>query len=672
MQVLFIKEVSRLDYITVKQYAELKGCTTQYVQKALKDGKIGAVQQINPQNNKMQYLIPVSALPEEIKAKYYKSIAKECPVPAPKKTEKTALKQSENAVKKPFEMYSEAERQEINLWSRIIKDWQANRALWGKKTEFDRNYVGKLRLEHPELDISVDILYRKYTAYKAQDLDGLIDKRGGWNKGISSIPEPVWEWFLWVYLDERKPPLARCYELAKDWTAEFYPDLVNQLPSERSFRRRIQSDLSEALLTYLRDGDKACNDRCLPYITRMYDKLHANDVWIADNHTLDVQSTNADGQTHRLHLTAFLDAKSGVIVGWNLTDNPCSQSTIIALRHGIKHFGIPKILYFDNGSEFLTHDIGGRGHRKRKNMVDDPPTILEHLGIEMRNALVRNAKAKPIERTFYTFKNHFSKALAGYCGGTVLERPESLKRIIKNGELPRDFAVRDLVDSWIENDFNQQPYGGSERKYKGMKRIEVWNSDIKNVGVRMAEESELNLMLARTTRFQKIKRNGVYVELFGEKIWYYDQETVTHIGEEVYVRYDPAELTSVRIYDAKTDKYLWTWSVADSLMMDYITMSKEEVGEGQSIIRNVKRRIIKDARGLTAHLTEEQRISALDMMVRRAEAKKNDIVQATLPKTIIPIHANEPQEIKQAVGAETIGVTIDLDRMAENARKRKE
>ena len=126
-------------------------------------------------------------------------------------------------------------------------------------------------------------------------------------------------------------------------------------------------------------------DRCSPYIERLYDNLHANDVWIADNHTLDIQSSSEDGKTHRLYITAFQDAKSGVLVGWNVTESLNSQSTILALRHGIMRFGIPKMVYFDNGREFLNHDIGGNGHRTHKKSENDipTPTILKRLGIDV-------------------------------------------------------------------------------------------------------------------------------------------------------------------------------------------------------------------------------------------------------------------------------------------------
>lgn len=176
----------------------------------------------------------------------------------------------------------------------------------------------------------------------------------------------------------------------------------------------------------MREGEKAFKDRCMPYVGRLYDLLNANDLWVADNHTLDVQSINGDGKMHRLHYTTFLDMKSGAVVGGNITDNPCAASTILALRNGILKFGIPKAVLFDNGSEFLTYDVGGRGHRTRKNSPDTPPTILQYLGIEMHNALVRNAKAKPIERFYGTLKNQFSREFTGFCAHLAIKKSSAM------------------------------------------------------------------------------------------------------------------------------------------------------------------------------------------------------------------------------------------------------
>ena len=155
--------------------------------------------------------------------------------------------------------------------------------------------------------------------------------------------------------------------------------------------------MAEATKILMREGEKAFSDRCMPYIMRMYDQLEPNDVWIADNHTLDIQSLDENGTIHRLYLTAFLDAKSGVITGWNVTESPDSQSTILALRHGILRFGIPKAVYFDNGREFLTHDVGGKGHRTRRSDQNrpEPPTICSGWALRCTTPLCGMQKQSP-------------------------------------------------------------------------------------------------------------------------------------------------------------------------------------------------------------------------------------------------------------------------------------
>lgn len=662
-----------MEYLTVKEAAELKGCKPQYIRKLAKDGKLNTVIQEHPQNHKPCYMIPVSSLPDDLKSKYYGRLKKDYgimpePIHEPAPAKKAKVKRILT-----FEDCSEEQRRTINTWVSLLNEWQTQRAGYHSKTQFDSLYVGKCQLEHPELQVSTDILYRKWAAYKANDLAGILGLRGAWNKGTSTIPEIVWQAFLWFWLDENQPPLSSCYRCTMNWTEEFYPELLHEIPTERSFRRRVQTDVAKAVKELGRNGEKAFSDRCMPYIMRMYDTLQPNDVWIADNHTLDIQSLDENGERHRLYLTAFLDAKSGVLVGWNITETVDSQSTILALRHGIMRFGIPKAVYFDNGREFLTHDVGGRGHRKRRSNADEiePPTILKRLGIEMHNAIVRNAKAKPIERTFRTVKEQFSRLFSGFCGGTILEKPESLKRRIKEGKIPQDYAIREILDAWIDGDFNLQAYGGSEAKYKNMSRLDVWNREISEI--RKATEDELNLMLMRSTRVQKIKRNGVYVTICGEKIWYmHPEQTVMHLDEEVYVRYDPANLASVRIYSTD-DRLLYIWDCADRLLVDYITAEKQEISDAQQIAHHSKKFVRDMAKGLTAGLTNEQKITMLDMTVRKAQNAKSEKFRIEMPTNIIPVRMGEElPEQRTAAGAENECVIIDLKKMRRNSEMRKE
>ena len=658
-----------MDYLTVKEVAELKGCSERYVQRLCKSGKIEFALYIDANNQQQSYSIPISTLPDELQQRYYKQQRSDAGLlpEVKEKVKPSARKQ------RAFEELTADERAEVNVWTEILKEWQGLRNGYnGSKVEFDKLYIGKCQLEHPDIKVSKDILYRKWSAYRENDMEGLIDKRGAWNKGNSKIPAQVWDYFLYCWLDENQPTTSLCYRNTIDWTEEFYPELISQVPTERSFRRQIDRDVKYAIKVLMREGDKAFNDRCAPYAMRMYESLEANDCWIADNHTFDVISI--DGETkHRLYLTAFTDAKSGVMTGWNITDAPSAQSTILALRHGIMRFGIPKCIYVDNGREFLNISFGGRGHRSRKSMEGqpEPPAILKRLGIEMRNAIVRNARAKPIERTFRTVKEQFSKLFSGFCGGTILERPESLKFRIKNGEIPRDYEIRDVFDSWIDGEYNCQNYGGSERCYKGMSRIDVWNKTIRES--RQANPADLNLMLMSTTRAQKIKRDGVYITIAGEKLWYMDtEETVMNLQHEVYVRYDPADLSSVRIYDAATDKFMFEWKLADELMLEYLEDDVQNVATAQEKIRMTKKFVKEQASGITASLTNEQRITLIEMTVNKAQKNKEEKFRIQMPNKIIPVMAKEESiEEKVAVGTENSTV-YDLKRIIRNAAKRKE
>lgn len=654
-----------MDYLTIEKIAELKGCSVSYVSRLIKIGNLTANKQLNPETNKMRYMIPVSALPEDLKTKYYNHLKSEAGT-APEIKESAVLKPRKKVVKRAFEEYTAEERAEIALWCKILREWQELRIKYNKKATVDADYVGKCRLEYGEsIDISVDILYRKYAAFRQNDYDGLIDKRGGWNRGQTSMNKEVWKMFTRIYLVSSRPTVSRCYTDLKAWCMVNYPELYSSIPSEQTFRRRIKKEIPDCVIEFTRYGKKACFDKYLEYIERDYTDLNANDIWIADNHTLDVISMSPEGKPHRLSLTAYMDAKSGVIVGWNLCDNPCSQSTLLAFRAAVMNgYGMPLGVYFDNGSEFLTHDIAGRGHRKKAswNKGDDPPTILSLLGVTMTNALVKNAKAKNIERYFYTFKEFISKAFSGYSGGTIMERPEDHAKKVKAGEIPTDEEIAELLGVLINGGYNCKAYGGKEKRYSGMSRIDVWNESINSDEVifRDAADEDLTLLMARTSRYQKIHRNGVYIEQYGKKIWFKDDSTVFNVGREVYVRFDPADLDEVRVYDRETDKYLWTYKRADYLNIPFAAKGEEGRNKIAAAMANIARnkKAIKQA---VAAYTDSDAIDILAARINEA-ASNMDKMQIQRPKKIHPITADELNE--KNPGRENIISVEILDELA--------
>lgn len=238
--------------LTVKEVAELKGCSIRYIQSQIKARKIKANQVLN-EKGVPKFLIKVEDLPEDLQAKYAR-INKELPATL-KKEHKSYIKQVEE---KRIDEYSKAEREEIELWCSILSRWQEHRAMYESKLKLTRilsvqsiwSYTKGLNLR-----VNSQKLYRKYHYYKNGMIGGLIDERGGWNRGQSSIPEQVLNGFLYYYLDERRPSLT-VYRNTVDWTKEFYPELVEVIPSERSFRRHLQTDVLKAIVTLFRKGKR--------------------------------------------------------------------------------------------------------------------------------------------------------------------------------------------------------------------------------------------------------------------------------------------------------------------------------------------------------------------------------------------------------------------------------
>ena len=665
-----------MNFLTVKEVAELKGCSVQYLKKLAKDGRLEARQEINPQNNRMQYLIPLAALPEDVQSRYYSKIKSDAQLCLPKVQQEPIKKATAKKEKKKREFgdFSADEREQIQFWSELIREWRIRRQEYETLAEADMCFIAEIKRVRREylaehgIAISKDILYRKYKAYKDNDLEGLVDNRGAWNKGSNEIPSNVLDCFYYLYLDDRENTVSECYRMTMNWAKEYYPEYISIAASERTFRRQVDK-LPLAAIKYFREGKKEFLDDCAFYIERLYDGLEANDVWVADNHTFDFITLTDDGERkHRLYITGILDAKSGVLVGWNITEKPCSQSTVLALRHAIMRCGIPGILYVDNGTEFLTHDIGGKGHRARKSQanIPNPPTILDRLGIKMVNANVCNGRAKPIERVFLTLKNTISRIVSTFVGGNIIERPESLKWQLKNGIIPYDHEIREQLDILFDGQYNASQYGGGERQFKGMSRIDVWNKSIKRRTMRMCDESTLSLLLMRTTRYQKVRENGVYITISGEKLWFNcGEDNWRWVGQEVYVRYDPACLDTVRVYD-KEDRYIGSWGMDLGIFVDYITSNNDDIAARQTIIA----RQLKAVKKYGEEITGGMKIDALALAVTEAHRiMENGSVKFNPPTCIEPvIIKEEPETLKKAVGAEN--VDIDLKTMAQNAAKR--
>lgn len=644
--------------LTAKQVAEVKGCSFQYVQRIIKDGKLQAVETTNEKNRKT-YLVPLEALDEELQHKWYQMKSEnlpdggelqEAPEPEPEKAAVDEL--------------TKEERKEIDFWIELVRRWQEYRKMPGvvSLAEVDQKFITLCSLEYPDRRISIDTLYRKWKAVKTDDIKALVDQRGKWRKGKSSIDETIWQAFLYYYLDEAQHPIQKCLEYTKLWAREKHPELYADIPSYSAFYRRLAS-VPEGVKVLGREGHKAYNDRCAPYIRRIYSDMLSNEWWIADNHTFDVMVRDKAGKLHRPYLTAFLDARSGIFTGFYVTYNPSSEATLIALRRGITEYGIPDNIYVDNGREFLTFDIGGLGHRKKKPKDGEerfePPGVFKRLGIHMTNAIVRNAKAKIIERRFRDVKDSLSRLFNTYTGGSVAEKPERLKTVLKKDAIYTDEEFNEYVEAVIRYYFNMMPYNGEVKEDKGKTKQDVFHEYLPKK--RTASPEELTLMLMRSSRPQKVDRRGVHLDIAGGRIDYWNDEFVhLMIGKQVYFRYNPDDLSEIRIYDLE-DRYIMTVPADNQAVLSY-GASRDEVKAAMAKTRRLEK-IAKEYKE-NAVLAECDRITAFDLVLGEAQRNKETYQGKADPSVIEVQRANEEPLYKKVVGG------ADLDTMIQSAAKR--
>ena len=644
--------------LSTQEVARLYGKHESTIRRWAKSGKIQAASFLN-EFNSPEYLFPLDVLDTSIQEKYFAQLKASIPAPSADILPK-------RKASRPLDHYTAEEQREIAWWMKTVDDWQRYRSKYpGSKAEADDRFIALCAKTDPEHEFSIDTLYRRWKSIKQNDLDGLIDKRGKWKKGKSDIQPEAWDAFLYFYLQEAQHPMMKCYEYMKLLLREDHPDLVADIPSYTTFTRRVKSDIPEAVEVLGREGQKAFRDRCAPYIRRTYESMASNEWWIADNHTFDVITQGDNGQRHRLHLTAFFDARSGIFTGCYVTLNPSSQATLIALRKGILKYGIPENIYVDNGSEFLTFDIGGRGHRKRKPKDGqerfEPPPVFERLGIKMTNALVRNAKAKIIERRFRDVKDHLSRLFDTYTGGNVLEKPERLKGVLKNGEIPLDSTFTEAVEELLDWYFNQQPYGGEVIADRGKPRQQVYNENLYTKRVAGAED--LSLMLMRSARPQKVTRRGVHLDIAGQRLDYWNDDMLINLlGKQVYFRYDPDDLSEVRVYDLE-DRYIMTVPVDNTAVLTY-GASREDVKEAMGKVRRMER-LTREALKVSAYPAFGKR-TALELVMEQAyQSKTARIVPSADPKVLELQRPDEEPLLRAVAGGP------DLDVMNRNALKRK-
>lgn len=293
---------------------------------------------------------------------------------------------------------------------------------------------------------------------------------------------------------------------------------------------------------FCREGEKALNDKVLPYIERDAGLLDVGEVLVADGHKLNFQILHPfTGKPCRMNMLMWYDWASCYPCGWEIMPTETVQAVAASLRHAILTIGkMPTVAYLDNGKAF------------KAKIFTDPDVDFEaagffgmfaRLGIETIFAWPYNAQAKPIERWFGTF-NELERLMPTYTGASIQDKPAHMLRNERlhrkmherryGGWVPTIAEANEIIRGWVAE--------YASRPHQGLKGLCPGN--IVEAGRGPGVDPEVLRMMMMSMEIRTIYRNGI--RFMGRH--YYD-EALYGYKDRVIVRYDLDDLSKVYVYD---------------------------------------------------------------------------------------------------------------------------
>jgi hypothetical protein len=369
---------------------------------------------------------------------------------------------------------------------------------------------------------------------RADRLPYLADYRPG-RVALAKMSPDAWELFKSEYLRPEKRTFSECYTMV--CRANEKGGLGWDIPSLKTFRRRIERDVDRRVQVLTRDGAEA-HDRLYPAQRRDRAVFHAMQALNYDGHRLDVFVRWPDGSEGRAYLIAFQDLYSGKIVGWRLDRAETPFAFRLAFLDAVERYGFPEIVWSDNTmAAAAKENTGGSRFRHRFSVRDDDPVgLFTQFGVDLRFTLPAHGQSKPIENAFSTLSRYIAKApecAGAYTGNSPVNKPANYGS--KTVALDVLAAVCEREIAWYNARQTQVKRGPTA----GRSRDQAFDESYAQAVIRKATAEQLRPWMLAIDGVTCRKPDGS-VWLHQNRYWH--QALVGLMGRKVTLRFDPEAL----------------------------------------------------------------------------------------------------------------------------------
>lgn len=350
----------------------------------------------------------------------------------------------------------------------------------------------------------------------------------------AEIEPEAWDLFKADYLRLEQPTASSCYDRLQRIAAK----RGWELPSLKTFTRRVERELPRAVRVLARQGEDALL-KTYPAQERDRSMLAALEGVNADGHRWDVRVRFPDGTEGRPTILGWQDLYSGKILAWRLCDHESSDVVRLSFGDLVRAYGVPGSVYLDNGRAFASKWMtGGTPNRYRFKIREEDPTgvITTLVGADNVHWVTPyHGQAKPIERAWRDFCDRIAKhpEFAGaYVGNSPVAKPENYGERVVEWE-----AFERVVNEEIHA--HNARIGRRTRVCAGRSFDLAFAESYARATVRKVSEEQLRLLLLAAEAVTADARDGS-VRLAGNRYWH--EALSEHAGRKVVLRVDPWHL----------------------------------------------------------------------------------------------------------------------------------
>ena len=341
----------------------------------------------------------------------------------------------------------------------------------------------------------------------------------------------AWEAFKKDFLRRRRPSISSCYRRLQAAAA------VNgwTLPTKKTVENWIKGKINPMVVKYRREGMDAV-EKCYPAMKRdkeMFDVLQAIN---GDGFALGIWADFGNGTIAKPIVWSWQDIRSSKVLVWRMDVSENRELVRLATLDLITEYGIPELLYLDNTRAATSKQIsGGLPNRYRFKVKDDDPLgIMPLLGINLRYTLPGHGQSKPVERVHGIGGYLDFDSLPIFEGRGTKSRPVPIAEV--------EALFKDFV-----NEINARPDRRGDA-VQGKSFDQVFNELYPEAVITKATEKQRKYCLC-VAEVVTVSNTDASITLKAGKSdigsnRYWDDALISHMGQKVTVRFDPANMHS--------------------------------------------------------------------------------------------------------------------------------